>query len=175
MDEVELQRRIVSVFDGLKYRISDVEGIYQDDHRGAKWKTEIAELRGLCDYLGASLKGIGEVNLVLFVHADDLTDEAIIGKCHLIKDRLASFKQFALRFCWRKLPVTAKVFFIFRNSEQAFHFRTSVQDHCKQHNFSNTLCVLPFGIDVSAKSIWDYKGLPFHFLKLADIEAALFS
>jgi hypothetical protein len=137
-------------------------------------KPELVKIGALCDLTGIKLSA-ATVQLVLLVYSDNLTDEALIGKCHLIKDRLASFKQFAMRMGWRKQPVMASVFFVFNNSEKAFRFRKSVQDHCKHHGFFNTNWVLPFGIDVSARSVWDYKGLPLHRFKLTDIETKLFS
>lgn len=137
-------------------------------------KAELVKLGALCDLIGIELAS-GSVNLVLFVHSDDLTDEATIGKCHLIRDRLTSFKKFTMRIGWNKLPVRATVFFVFSNSEKAFHFRTSVQEHCKHFALFNKLWVLPWGIDLAAKSVWAYRGLPVNWVKPTDIEAKLFS
>lgn len=137
--------------------------------------TKVAKLATLCDLIGIQIS-TGVVRLVLFVHNNDLADEAVIGKCHLIRDSLTSFKQFSMRIGWAKYPVYADVFFIFTNSEKAFHFRQSVQEHCKHVEFFKKVYVLPWGIDLSAKSIWGYKGLlPLHNYKPADLEAKLFS
>lgn len=137
-------------------------------------KAELVKLGELCDLIGINLAG-GSVHLVLFVHSDDLTDEATIGKCHLIRDRLTPFKKFAMRIGWSKLTVSATVFFVFSNSEKAFHFRKSVQEHCKHFALFNKVWVLPWGIDLAAKSVWAYRGLPVNWLKPADIEAKIFS
>jgi hypothetical protein len=107
--------------------------------------------------------------------SDNLSDEAIIGKSHLIRDRLTPFKKFAMRIGWSKLTVSAKVFFVFSNSEKAFHFRKSVQAHCKHFALFNKIWVLPWGIDLAAKSVWAYQGLPLNWSKPADLEAKLFS
>lgn len=173
MDKQDFQRRAISIFTGLNYHFHNFEAI--SPHEKEALERETAKLGELCNFIGIKIQGMGSVCLVLFVYSDDLTDEAIIGKCRLIRDGLSPFKKFALRFGWRKLPVMASVFFVFGSSEKAFHFRKSVQDHCKHHEILNTKSVLPFGIDVSAKSVWDYKGLPLHGFKLADIEARLFS
>jgi hypothetical protein len=137
-------------------------------------KAELVKLGALCDLIGINLSG-GNVSLVLFVHSDDLTDESIVGKCHLIRDRLTPFKKFAMRIGWSKLTVSAKVFFVFSNSEKAFHFRKSVQEHCKHFALFNKVWVLPWGIDLAAKSVWAYQGLPLNWSKPADLEAKLFS
>ena len=203
MDKTVFEMRAISVFHGLEYVFYDelqrgeVSKQMSVGHKAAilaagalagfgafminfanftdeQVKPELVKIGALCDLTGIKLSA-ATVQLVLLVHSDDLTDEAVIGKCQLIKDRLASFKQFAMQIGWRKQPVMASVFFIFNNSEKAFHFRKSVQDHCKHHGFFNTNWVLPFGIDIYAKSVWDYKGLPLHRFKLKDIEAKLFS
>jgi len=137
-------------------------------------KSELVKLGALCDLIGINLSS-GNVNLVLFVYSDGLTDEMIIGKCHLIRDRLKPFKKFTMRIGWNKLPVRATVFFVFDRSEKAFHFRRSVQGHCKHFAFFNKVWVLPWGIDLAAKSVWAYRGLPVNWLKPMDIEVKLFS
>jgi len=137
-------------------------------------KAALAELGSLCDLLGIRLS-TGVVRLAIFVHYRNLTDEAVIGKCQLIHNRLASFKQFAMRIGWTKYPVSADVFFVFDSSEKAFHFRNAVQEHCKHYAIFNKLWVLPWGIDLVAKNFWAYTGLPINWLKPADIEAKLFS
>jgi hypothetical protein len=136
-------------------------------------KPELERLAGLCDLMGVKLST--SVNLVLFIYGDNLADDAIIGKCHLIHDRLSSFKKFAMRFGWVKYPVRADVFFAFNDSEKAFHFRNSVQAYCKHYPFLRKIWVLPWGIDLTAKSVWTYQGLPVNLLKPKDIEIKLFS
>jgi hypothetical protein len=137
-------------------------------------KTEVAKLGTHCDLIGVHISTI--VQLALFIHSDDLADDAAIGKCSLIWDKLPSFKKFSMRIGYAKLPVTANVFFVFGNSEKAFHFRQSVQEHCKHYSFFTSNCfVLPWGIDLSAKNVWAYKGLPPPQLKPTAIEAKLFS
>ncbi len=137
-------------------------------------KAEITKLGKLCDLVGIRLS-TGWVRLALFVYADDLPYETVIGKCHLIRDRLTSFKQFAMSLGWAKYPVFADVFFIFADSRKAFHFRQSVQEHCKHYEFFKKIGVLPWGVDLAARSVWGYKGLPLSTLKSADIESKLFS
>jgi hypothetical protein len=117
----------------------------------------------------------GVVQLVLFVHSDDLADEAIIGKCQLIRNQLNSFKKFSMRIGWTKMPVFASVFCVFDNSEKAFHFRQSVQANCKHYTLLSKFYVLPWGVDLSAKSVWAYKGWPPPHFKSADLEVKLFS
>ena len=176
MDKLELKNRITNYFfHKLKYFFSPhVENIYKEDD----WKRGVTTLNNICDYFGYKTAGIGSVHLVLFIHGDDLTDEAAIGKCRLLLDALAIFRKFALRFSWRKQPVIASVFFIFNNSDKAFHFRTTVQDHCKftRNALLSNEIVFPFGIDVSAKSVWGQKTLiSIGGYKYNEIEAALFS
>jgi hypothetical protein len=104
--------------------------------------TKVAKLATLCDLIGIQIS-TGVVRLVLFVHNNDLADEAVIGKCHLIRDSLTSFKQFSMRIGWAKYPVFADLFFIFTNSETAVHFRQSVQEHCKHIEYFKKVYVLP--------------------------------
>jgi hypothetical protein len=203
MDKTLFETRAISFFHGLEYVFYDElqkgESIkqmpvgYRATHIAA-WalagfggfavnfssatndevKSELAKLGTLCDLIGVKLF-TGAVKLVLIVHCDDLSDEAVVGKSHLIRDRLNAFKKFAMRVGWSKMPVVANVFFVFGNSEKAFHFRQSVQEHCKQHTLFSKFFVLPWGVDLSAKSVWGYKGLPLLNFKPTDIEAKLFS
>lgn len=137
-------------------------------------KSELKKLGALCDLIGINVSS-GLVCLVLFVHSDDLSDEAAIGKSHLIRDRLNLFKKFTMRIVWTKMPVFANVFYVFSNSEKAFRFRQSIQSNCKHHTLFGKTYVLPWGIDLSAKSVWVHKGLPPAQFKVADIESRLFS
>lgn len=137
-------------------------------------KNELLKLVGLCDLIGIHAAS-GGISLVLFVYADDLTDEAAIGKSALIHDKLSPFKKFTMRVGWNKMPVRATVFFVFANSEKGFHFRQSVQERCKHFSLLTKLWVLPWGIDLVAKSVWPYRGLPANWMKPAEIEARLFS
>ena len=139
-------------------------------------KAELVKIGALCDLIGINVSS-GSVWLVLFVHGDDLTDEAAIGKSHLILDKLKPFKKFSMRIGYMKLPVFANVFYVFGNSEKAFHFRQSVQSNCKHqtHSLLGRTYVLPWGVDLSAKSVWASKGWPLPSFKSAEIEAKLFS
>lgn len=148
--------------------------INRSDCTDSEIKSELVKLGALCDLIGINV-ATGSVGLVLFVYSDDLTDEAMVGKCQLIYGRLKPFKKFTMRIGWNKMPVSAKVFFVFSSSEKAFHFRTSVQEHCKRHSLFSKLWVLPWGVDLSAKSVWAYQGLPINWLKPKDIEAKIFS
>lgn len=174
MDKAELKSRITNYFSKQKYFFSNIEDINKE----VEWKRGVTTVNSICDYFGYKTAGIGSVHLVLFIHGDDLTDEAAIGKCRLLLDALVIFRKFALRFGWRKQPVTANVFFIFNSSDKAFHFRKNVQDHCKfaRNALLSNEFVFPFGIDVSAKSVWGQKTLiSIGGYKYNEIEAALFS
>jgi hypothetical protein len=149
-------------------------GISRSISTDSEINTDIEKLSKLCDLIGINISS-GTVALVLFVYGDDLRDEAIVGKCQLIRHNLTALKKFALRIGWNKMPVSAKVFFVFSNSEKAFHFRQNVQDHCKHFAFFNKCWVLPWGIDLAGKSVWAYKGLPVNWLKPAEIESKIFS
>ena len=133
---------------------------------------ELKKLGTYCDLIGIKISTIAQ--LVLFIYADELSDEAIVGKSCLIRDRLNSFKKFTMRVSWTKMPVFANVFFIFSASEKSFHFRQQTQSHCKHHAFLGKTYVLPWGIDLSAKSVWPYKGLPTNQFKPSDLEAKFF-
>lgn len=142
-------------------------------------KSEVEKLNEICDLVSLRLDTGGAL-LALFVDADELTDESTIGKSVLIKDRLKNFSKFTLRMGWAKRGIIADAFYIFGNSEKAFHFRHGVQEQCKYGHFIfPKLYSLPWGIDTSAKSIWGYKGWPppgyMSGLKKAEIETKLFS
>ena len=111
---------------------------------------------------------------MLLVLADTLTDETIVGKCQLAKSKLPGFKQFAGNLGWIKNPLLANLFFVFTDSERAFHFRSVVQDQCKHFQLS-ARWVLPWGIDASAKSVWAYSGVPHSPFRAADLEKEIFS
>jgi len=169
MNKAELSQRIVSTFESLNYVFSGADEI----HTSAKWKSEITNIKQLCDLVGVK-KGIS-VPMALFVYADDLSSESIIGRSRLISERLSPFKDFCANQGWTKLPVRADTFFVYENSSKAFLFRNSVQEYCKHYGISlSPKWVLPWGIDVSARSVWAYKGLPFSRLDAAKIERALF-
>jgi hypothetical protein len=76
-----------------------------------------------------------------------------------------------------KRSAIADVFFVFKDSDKALHFRHSVQHRCKQVQLFSKLYALPWSIDLSAKGVWPYSGHPFlamRSLKPAQIEASLF-
>jgi hypothetical protein len=137
-------------------------------------KAELVKLGALCELIGIHVS-TGLVCLVLFVYGDELTDEAAIGKSHLIRDGLIPFEKYTMRIGWNKMPVIANVFYVFGNSETAFRFRQSVQSNCKHYTLFSKARVLPWGVDLSAKSVWAHKGWPPPQFKPADIEANLFS
>ena len=203
MDKTAFETRVISVFHNLKYDFYkelqngetlkrmpasqyaaflalgalgglSVFAINQPSFADKEVITELEKLGALCDLIGIKLSA-GGVQLVLFVQGDDYADETVIGKCHLIRDQLNSFKKFTMRISWTKMPVFASVFFIFEKSDKAFHFRQSVQEKCKHNALFSKIYVLPWGIDLSAKSVWAHKGLPFPLFKPAELEAKLFS
>jgi hypothetical protein len=137
-------------------------------------KAELQKIRKYCDAVALRLD-TGGATLALFIYADDLTDDAIIGKSVLILDQMKSFKHFTMKMFWAKGGVYARIFYIFSDSGKAFRFRQSVQEHCKHKEFLKKIHVLPWGIDTSAKCVWGHKGLPFLTSKPAEIEAKLFS
>ena len=174
MDKLELQKRIINYYSKQSYCFSDLEKIHKDEN----WKRSVSTVNSICDFWGYKTVFAGAIGLAVFTYGDDLTDEAVIGKCRLLLDSLATFKKYALKFGWRKLPITACVYFIFYNSDKAFHFRNSVINHCKfTHNgLLGSQFVLPFGIDTSAKSVWGQKTLiSFGGHKYDEMEAAFFS
>jgi hypothetical protein len=137
-------------------------------------KAEVIKLRRTCDLVGIRLD-TGGVLLALFIYADSLSDEQMIGRSILILDQMKSFREFTMKFGWSKMAVSARVFYVFRDSGKAFHFRQCVQAHCKHGEFFKKIYVRPWGIDLSARSVWAHTGLPDLGLKPADIEARLFS
>lgn len=137
-------------------------------------KAEIVKLRQLCDLVGIRLD-TGPAILALFIYADDLSDDQMIGRSILILEQMKSFRDFTMKIGWSKMGVSARVFYVFSDSNKAFHFRQSVQEHCKHGEFFKKIYVRPWGVDLSAKSVWAHKGFPDLNLKPADIEAKLFS
>jgi hypothetical protein len=140
-------------------------------------KAEMEKLENICDVVGVRLDTGGAL-LALFIFGDDLTAEALIGKSVMIRDRLKTFKDFTMRLGWFKRGVIADVFFTFADSEKAFQFRHSVQKNCKHGEFFAKLYVLPWCIDISAKSVSGYSGWPppgyMSGLRRGEIEAKLF-
>lgn len=137
-------------------------------------KAEIVKIRQSCDLVGIRLDA-GPASLVLFIFVDDLSDDQMIGRSVLILDQMKSFRDFTMKIGWSRMGVFARVFYVFLDSSKAFHFRQSVQEHCKHGEFFKKIYVRPWGIDLSAKSVWAHKGLPDLSLMPADIEAKLFS
>jgi hypothetical protein len=136
----------------------------------------VAKLRGLSDFAGLRLEPTGAI-LALFIYADALSDETIIGKSLLIRDEIKNFKQFGLRIAFAKGSAFADMFFVFQSSDKCLHFRHSVQERCKHVEFFAKVYALPWCIDLSAKSVCPYSGHPFialRPLKPAQIEAGLF-
>jgi hypothetical protein len=136
-------------------------------------RTEMSKLKKLVDLAGIRLD-TGAVSLALFVYADNLSDDQMIGRSVMIRDQMKSFKNFSMRLMLSKMGVYASVFHIFEDSSKAFHFRQSVQAGCKHMEMFKKSYVLPWGIDLSAKSVWAYKGLPLLSIKPEEIEAKLF-
>jgi hypothetical protein len=136
-------------------------------------KAEITKLRKSCDLVGIRLY-TGQTQLVLFIYADDLSDDAMIGKSILIRDQMKSFKDFTMKVVWSTMGVSAKVFYVFFDSGKAFHFRQSVQEHCNHKQIWGKIYVQAWGIDISARNVWGNQGLFMTKLK-AEIETKLFS
>jgi len=155
---------------GIISALGTKSSIFSDDDVAA----EMRKLSNCCDFVGIRLD-TGTVMLALFIYADDMADDAKIGKSVMIKDQMKSFKDFTMKMAWSRMGVFAKVFYVFFDSDKAFHFRQSVQEHCKHSECFKKTYAVPYGIDVPAKSVWAYKGLPLNSLKLADIETGLFS
>lgn len=154
---------------GLLAALGTKSAKYSDD----EVKAELAKLRKSCDFVGIRLDTGGAI-LALFIYADDLSDDALIGKSVLIKDQMKSFKDFTMKMAWSKMAVFAKVFYVFFESGKAFHFRQSVQGHCYQKAFWDKIYVRPWGIDVSARSVWANQEL-FMAKEKAEIETKFFS
>lgn len=200
--------RVVEVFHKLKYSFnSDFEhGIgvirpsmtYGALARGTAWaaggliaalgtgspRFTDEEVKAAVDVLGklGDLVGLrldtGGALLALFVIADDLPCEALIGKSVLIRDELKVFKRFVMKMAWVKRGVIADTFFVFHDSSKAFQFRQNIQGHCKHGEFWGKTYVLPWGIDTAARAVWGYKGWPppgyMSGLKRDEIERLLF-
>lgn len=204
MDKITFQSRAVSTFHSLKYffeedfedgksiqRVSTGRKVLLSSSlfvagglisalgtKSSKFsdddvKVEMAKLRKTCDFLGIRID-TGEAILALFIYADDLSDDAMIGRSILIRDQMKAFKDFTMKMAWSKGGAFAKVFYVFFDSAKAFHFRQSVQGHCYQKLFWDKIYVRPWGIDISAKSVWVNQGLLVAKEK-AEIETKLFS
>jgi hypothetical protein len=136
----------------------------------------VAKLRSLSDFAGFRLEPTVAL-LALFVYADALPDETLIGRSVLIRDETRIFKEFTMRIGFLKRSAIADVFFVFKDSDKALRFRHTVQDRCKHTQIFSKLYALPWCIDLSAKSVRPYSGHPFlatRSLKPAQIEASLF-
>lgn len=204
MDKTEFQVRVVSAFRSLKYvfdedidegksiqrmstghKILVTGGMFVAGGLIAALSTksskssdeeinvEIGKLKKSCDSVGIRLD-TGQTLLSLFIYADDLSHDQMIGRSVLIQDQMKTFKNYSMRMGLSKMGVFAKVFYVFFDSEKAFQFRQAVQAHCKHCEFFKKIYVLPWGIDVSAKSVWGYK-LPFLSFKPKELETKLFS
>ena len=205
MDKNEFQARVVSAFHSLKYvfdedidegksiqRISTGHkvlvtggmfvaggliaalGTRSSKSSDEEVNAEIGKLKKSCDLVGIRLD-TGQTLLSLFIYSDDLSPDQMIGRSVLIQGQMKTFKNFSMRMALSKMGVFAKVFYTFFDSEKAFNFRQSVQAHCKHSEFFKKIYVLPWGIDVSAKSVWGYKGLPLLSFNPKELETKLFS
>ncbi len=209
MDHSEFESRAVSTFHSLKYSFNkDFEqgqaverlssghkaltkgvvfacagifaalGTHTPEFTDAEVKSAVDVLARLGDLVGLRLDTGGAL-LVLFIYADCLSEEAVVGKSALIRDELKAFKQFVMKMAWVKRGVIVDLFFVFNDSSKAFHFRQTVQAHCKHGEIFGKTYILPWGIDISAKSVWGYAGWPppgyMSGLKRDEIEARLFS
>ena len=105
----------------------------------------------------------------------DLAIDQMIAQYKMIKPNVpAVFWESARRDVFDKEIVELNKK-IFEKSDKAFHFRQSVQEKCKHSALFSKIYVLPWGVDLSAKSVWAHKGLPFPLFKSADLEEKLFS
>jgi len=207
MNESEFQRRAVLTFHNLKYCFTqDFEegrGIerlstgHKAIFKGAAFAaggivgalgTQFAKftdaelisafgkLQSVCDFAGLRFCPTCAL-LALFVYADALPDEMLLGRSVVIHDEIKTFRQFNMRLGLRKQPATADVFFVFQDADKALHFRHSIQERCKYYGLFDSAHVLPWCISLPAKSVWPYSGVPFmatRDLKPAQIEASLF-
>ena len=139
----------------------------------------LGKLASVCDLEALRFDQGGIVNLALFVYADSLPDEMLLGKSLTIQDGAKAFRGFNMKYAFQKPPVVADVFYCFEDSGKALHFRHSVQERCKHTSMliPTAAQVLPWCVSISAKSVWPYTGFPYiavRHLKPAQIEAALF-
>ena len=139
----------------------------------------VAKLRGLSDFAGLRLEPTGAI-LALFIYADALSDETIIGKSLLIRDEIKKLtKQFGPenRFC-KGFRFCRHVLCFPESRTNSLHFQpTRFRQRCKHVEFFAKVYALPWCIDLSAKSVCPYSGHPFialRPLKPAQIEAGLF-
>jgi|SRR5665213_41578 len=111
-------------------------------------KAELVKLKKLVDLVGIRLDK-GSAMLCLFIYADDLSDDEMIGRGILVRDQMKPFKDFTMKIAWSKSGVEAKVFYVFFDSDKASHFSQSVQKHCSHKQFLANLYIQASGIDVT--------------------------
>jgi len=154
-------------------------GTRQAKFSDAEVLAALGKLDSVCDLAALRFDQGGIINLALFVYADALPDEMLLGRSLTIQDGAKAFRGFNMKYAFQKPPVVADVFYCFEDSGKALHFRHSVQERCKHTSMliPTAAQILPWCISVSAKSAWPYNGFPYiaiRPLKPERIEAALF-
>ena len=134
-------------------------------------KAEMAKLRKLVILLEYDLRLEGQV-LALFIYADDLSDDAMIGKSVLIKDQMKSFKDFTMKMAWSKTAFSRRFFMFFLTPAKLFISDNPSKDTVTK-NCSGTKYTFGPGHDVSARSVWAHQEL-FMAKEKAEIETKLF-
>jgi len=137
----------------------------------------LGKLKTMCDFSALQLKP-NVALLALFIFADDLPDETLVGRSLLIRKEIKDFKKFTMKMGFATGIALADVFFVFFNPDKAFHFRQAVQASCKHTSFFEKTYVLPWSVNLTGKNIGQYSGRPilaFKLLNPTDIEGKLFS
>ena len=126
----------------------------------------LRSLYQLANLVGVRLK-TGAVGIVLVIDADELEDEAIVGRCVLLQDKLSEFGKYGFKilntpFGDIRQGVAAYVFFVFRQPFRADYFLNNLSSKCKQVAFFKKIYTLPWAIDVAGRKIHKWKGVPLY-------------
>ena len=134
------------------------------DFKDQDIRKSLISLYDVADFVGVSLEW-GAVRMVLSLDADEITDEALIGKFVLLHERITQFRKYAMSSLQTRLGdikqgTVAHVFLVFRQPYKADHFANNLSDKCKQVTFWKKIWTLPWAVDVPGKRIHRWSGFP---------------
>lgn len=118
---------------------------------------DLKELQNNCDFIGVKLDS-GPVYFKLAIDADDISDEALIGRFTIIHGQLTNFIKYAAHVLNNvKHGVYADVVTVFSSHKRAKLFNDHYAKKCSQWTFFKKTFTSPWVVDLEDEEIKQYR------------------
>jgi hypothetical protein len=127
-------------------------GGYYSETRKEQLVSDLKTLSEYRDMIGINLSR-GFNLLRVAIDADDLTDEALIGRFALIHERLHDFRKYAMSSLTGKMRTQAEVLVVFSAHERATAFIEGSAKKCGQLSYRKNVMTQPWIVDLEQDEI----------------------